>query len=170
MDDGLRKRMTTLEHLWNEQQASRRGVRGLKVFRVLILGRDDRDGKLQSRLEAKILAILRSIEEETFEVQVPFVANGERYRLDFFHRRSVTGIEGHSFTHHFGKDTHNRTAKRHNNLTLSGIRMLYVTWDEASFKEDEVKESVQVAISSPRKQVGLGEGDSLDSVAEGGCG
>jgi hypothetical protein len=149
MDDALRKRLIALDLLWAELHACGRGVRGVRVFRVLLEGRDDRDGKLQSRLEAKILAILREIKDETFEVQVPVTAGGMNYRLDFFHRRSVLGIEGHSFTWHFGKHPHDHDAERHNNLTLAGIRMLYITWDEATFKREEVRAMVCRAISSP---------------------
>jgi hypothetical protein len=151
MDDALRKKLTTLKRLWEELAKCGSGVRGTKYFRILVTGRDDRDGKLQSKLEAKILGILRTIKDETFEAQYPILAGGRRYRLDFFHVASYLGIEGHSFTWHFGKSPHDRDAERHNDLTLAGIRMLYITWDHACFKPDEVRatilEAIRVAIS-----------------------
>jgi len=146
MDDALRKKLVTLERLWTELRSCERGVRGAKVFRVLLAGRDDRDGKLESRLEAKLLTILRRIKGEVFEAQFPVDAGARRYRLDFFHHRTTLGIEGHSFTWHFGARPHGSNAKRHNDLTLAGIRMPYFTWDEVSFRPDEVEAKVRRAI------------------------
>lgn len=149
MDDALRKKLVTLDRLWAELRSCERGVRGLKVFRILLTGRDDRDGKLDSRLEAKILAILRRIKDEVFEVQHPVVLDRKKYRLDFFHRRTTLGMEGHSFTWHFGDDPHDSDADRHNDLVLAGIRMLYFTWDEVSFRPDEVEAKIRRAIAQP---------------------
>ena len=142
MDDALRKKLTTLKKLWDELAKCGRGVRGTRTFRLLVMGRDDRDGKLQSKLEAKILGILRTIKDEVFEAQYPIVAGGRRYRLDFFHVASGLGIEGHSFTWHFGLSPHDSDAERHNDLTLAGIRMLYITWDQVSFRPEEVRATI----------------------------
>jgi hypothetical protein len=149
VDDALRRKLTTLDRLWQELQGCTKGTRGAKTFRKLIEGRDDRDGKLDSKLEAKILTILRRIKGEAFDVQHPVVANGNKYRLDFFHARSVLGIEGHSFRWHFGDSAHDKDAERHNDLTLEGIRMLYVTWDQAMFRPNDVEAKVRRAIAQP---------------------
>ena len=149
MDDALRKKLVTLERLVAELHRLGRGIRGTKTFRTLVMGRDDRDGRLQSRLEAKILVILRRIKHARFEVQFPVTAGGNNYRLDFFHPPSMLGIEGHSFTWHFGDDPHNKNARRHNDLTLMGFRMLYLTWDEVSFRSGEVEAKVRLALRAP---------------------
>jgi len=146
MDDALRKKLVTLEGLWSAIHASGRGIRGTKTFRTLVTGRDDKDGQLQSRLEAKILVIVRRIKEVEFEVQFPVAAAGKSYRIDFCHPASMLGIEGHSFTWHFGDDPHNDDADRHNALTLLGFRMLYLTWDEVHFRPDDVEAKIRLAL------------------------
>jgi hypothetical protein len=56
------------------------------------------------------------------------------------------GIEGHSFTWHFGDAKHDEDADRHNDLTLLGIRMLYFTWDEVSFRPGLVEAKIRRAL------------------------
>ena len=146
LDDALRKKLAKLQCLWQELEAGGRGVRGTKTLRILLTGRDDRDGKLASQLEAKILLILRRIEGARFEPQFPVVAGGKKYRIDFYEATARLGIEGHSFTWHFGDSKHDEDAERHNDLTLLGIRMLYFTWDEVNFRPGLVEAKIRRAL------------------------
>jgi very-short-patch-repair endonuclease len=142
MDDGLRQQRTTLDLLWQEHDNAARGVRGRIVFRKLLEGRDYRDGRLESKLEAKLLAILRRIKDFDFEVQYPITARGKKYRLDFVNRETQVAVEGKGVRWHLGNKQLDEDSDRHNDLSLVGLTLLYYTWDDVHFREQEVEDEV----------------------------
>ena len=148
MDDLLRRRLTTLDRLSAELDAAGRGVRGCAVFRKLLEGRDDRDGKLASKLEARLFSILRRIEEYNLEVQFVISTQGKTYRLDFYYPDRRLGIEGQSLRWHLANDWIKKDWARHNALTRSGLTMLYYSWDDVHFGANEVEAEVREMLAS----------------------
>ena len=143
MEDALRKRATTLDRLWAESNEAGNGVRGSKVFRMLLRGRDHRDGKLQSKLESKLLGILKRIKESDFEAQHPITARGASYRLDFFNVEARLAVEAQSVRWHLGDAWLKKEWKQHNDLSLSGITVLYYSWDDVHFRPEEVEAEIR---------------------------
>jgi very-short-patch-repair endonuclease len=155
MEDALRRNMTSLDLLWTELRVGGPGVRGCKVFRTLLLGRDHRDGKLESKLEAKLLVILRRIKEHDFIAQHPVSARGRKYRLDFYQADRCLGIEGRGVKWHLGNEWIKRDMERHNALTLSGITMLYFSWDDVTLRAVEVEAEIREILAAPRLSASL---------------
>ena len=110
----------------------------------LVMGRDDRDERVRSIFESRMLAILRRIREHrvvpNFEVRV----SGDRYFLDFFFPAARLGIECHSFRWHIGQ--HNADARRDRRIRSVGIEILYFTWDDVCFHADKVEREIRSAI------------------------
>lgn len=143
MDDALRKRITSLDPLWLELSCAGKGVAGCKVFRTLLEGRDHRDGKLQSKLEAKVLAVLRCLEGVEFQVQFRIEARGKNYRIDFFNIDGRLAVEAQGIRWHLGDEWLKKEWERHNNLSLAGITVLYYTWDDVHFRADDVLNEIK---------------------------
>jgi very-short-patch-repair endonuclease len=141
MDDALRKKLTTLDRLQAEaQERGRSGRNGAKVFRRLISFRDDRDGKLESDLEAALLRLLRTPLLPKVDVQhVVSEAGSHPPRLDFAYPVYRVGVEGHSFRHHGGLlKAWNSDWMRDNRLKVFGWTVLYYSWDEIHFEGERV--------------------------------
>ena len=65
LEDALRKKITTIERLWDEYESlCRPGRNGCKSFGRALLTRDHRDGTLQSRMEAKLRRIVSRLPGE----------------------------------------------------------------------------------------------------------
>lgn len=152
LDDALRRRLTTLSRMdaFLDEWAGRKGVR---VLRGLLSGRDDRDGKVRSVFESKMLSILRRIHESTFLPDVEVSSDGERYFLDFYCPEVRLGIECHSFKWHIGR--HNEDARRDRRIRASGIEILYFTWDDVSFDPRGVEREVRAALARRSTQLQL---------------
>ncbi|MEA2497851.1 MAG: hypothetical protein QOH26_256, partial [Actinomycetota bacterium] len=140
LDDALRKSMTTLPRLWGElEDRGERGRKGSKIFRRLLSLRDDRDGRLESELEAATLRLLRTSRLPKVDVQfVVTEAGAHAPRLDFAYPAYQVGIEAHSYRHHAGLDPWNSDWARDNRLKLLGWTVLHYTWDEIHFESERV--------------------------------
>lgn len=110
----------------------------------LLEQRDDRDERIRSPFEARMLRVLRRIKTERFEVDYDVVIDGERFVIDFFHPLSKIGIECHSYKFHIGK--HNEDARRDRKLASTGIELLYFTWADLSMNHHRVEEEIRAAI------------------------
>jgi hypothetical protein len=140
LDDALRKRMTTLERLWAELDATGGlGRKGSAVFRQLLGLRDDRDGSMESRLET---ATKRLLATPPLPVVTPQfrIFDGKSYvaRLDFAYPHALLGVEAHSFRWHADLERWKRDQARDNKLKLLGWAVLHYTWDEVHFDRDRV--------------------------------
>lgn len=131
LDDALRKRLTTIERVVAEYaNTCRRGRNGCKAFRKALLFRDDRDGTLQSRMEAKLRRIIKQVRGAEaipqFEVHTP----QGRYYIDFAYPDVKLGIEAQSIKWHMGVPKFYSDLKRDRHLKLSGWTMAYYSWDD----------------------------------------
>jgi hypothetical protein len=144
LDDAMRRGMTTLERMScfvTEEWGHRRGR---PMLLRLLEERDDRDQRIRSMFEARMLRVLRRIRNERFEADHGEIVDGERFVLDFFHPLSLTGIECHSYKFHIGK--HNEDARRDRKLASAGIELLYFTWADLDANALRVERDIRTAI------------------------
>lgn len=127
LEDALRKRLTSIDRLWSEYTTQcRRGRNGCSSFRDAMLRHDDRDGTLQSRMEAKLRGILKSLPGPAAIPQHPVGS----YRLDFAYRDIKLGIEAQSIRWHLGRAKFAYDMKRDRALKRQGWTLAYFTWDD----------------------------------------
>jgi very-short-patch-repair endonuclease len=153
LDDALRKRMTTLERLWAELDATGGpGRKGSAVFHQLLGLRDDRDGSMESRLETATKRLLATSRLPVVTPQFR-IFDGRSYiaRLDFAYPHALLGVEAHSFRWHADLERWKRDQARDDKLKLLGWAVLHYTWDEVHFEKDRVIDEIQrmLARASP---------------------
>ena len=144
LDDALRKRLTTLDRMW-DFLTTWKGRPGAVILRTLLNGRDDRDEKVRTVFEAKMLTILKRIRRHHFLADHPVDVGGKRYFLDFYLPSAGLAIECHSFRWHMGK--HNSDARRDRRIRSLGIEVLYFTWDDVCFHGRDVELEIREAIA-----------------------
>jgi very-short-patch-repair endonuclease len=145
LDDALRRRLTTLDRMWSFLETSWKGRRGARVLRELLRMRDDRDEKVRSCFETKMLAILRRIRKHRFVPDFGVEVDGERYFVDFYLPAAGLGIECHSFRWHMGR--HNSDVRRDRAIRSLDIEIIYFTWDDVVFHAREVEREIRGAIA-----------------------
>ena len=143
MDDALRKGLTTVDRLWEAwERFGAKGRKGTKIMKVLLFGRDGRDGLLKSRLEAKMLRILKRIDPPA----VPDfrISNGERVAyLDFAYPEWKIGVETHGAVWHHGEERWKKDIVRDRWLRLLGWNVLYFSWDDVHLTPHEVESDIR---------------------------
>ncbi len=149
MDDCLRTKKTTLDRLWKEEHVhSRRGRTGVVVFRALLDARDNRDGLVRTKFEAKMLRILREIDSRSTKADHPVPVGSRTYKLDFALPKLFLGIECHSVKWHLGQEKWKKDLKRDRQLASVGWEVLYFTWDEVNFDPEGVAMEIRAFIRS----------------------
>lgn len=144
MDDSLRRRLTTLSMLRQELMArQRKGVRGTKVFRLLLEGRDPNDEKVRTLFEGRMLRVLRRLGTSGLVADHPVAVEARRYVLDFAYPTRRLGIECHSIRWHLANDWLQKDVERDRRLKKAGWTILYYTWDDVHFRSEEVEEEVR---------------------------
>lgn len=155
LDDALRRRLTTIDRLWgfcDSTTESRRA--GSRLLRQLLRGRDDRDGKVRTLFETKMLRILKRIKEHHFEPDYRLVAANRTRYLDFYLPTARLGIECHSQKWH-GPERSAGDIRRDREISALGIELLYFDWDEVSFDPGGVEAEIRSAISRRLTPAGL---------------
>ena len=143
LDDALRRSLSTIERLWDAYgDVARPGRNGCRAFRLNLLHRDGRDGRLASRMEALLLAIVRTIPGPKAHPQFPVETPGGRYRLDFAYPHVKLGLEAHSVKWHLGVEKAKKDLGRDRWLTRSGWTLLYYSWDDLRFRPPEVRAEI----------------------------
>lgn len=148
LDDALRKRLTTLDRVWLEWESrGKRGRRGTKNLRILLMARDDREGLLRSRLEAKMLRILKRI--RPYEAVPNFVIrDGTRVVfIDFAYPALKVGIETHGAAWHAGEERWKRDLRRDRWLKGLGWTVLYFSWDDVHLEPRAVEQEIRTFLS-----------------------
>lgn len=131
LEDALRKKLTTIERLSNEYtQTCSRGRNGCRAFRAELLRRDHRDGTLQSRMEAKLRHVLRTVPGPKAQPQFPVETPQNRYRIDFAYPDIKLGIEAQSIKWHMGEAKFYYDLRRDRHLKACGWILLYYMWDD----------------------------------------
>lgn len=140
LDECLRKKMTTLHRLRAEHDRyGANGRSGSRVLGRLLAMRDDRDGRLESRLESDTLRLLRDPRLPRVEPAHRIYSDGRHVaRLDFAWPQWRLGLEAHSYRWHFGLDQWRRDLARDNKLKLLGWTVLHYTWDDVHFDREQV--------------------------------
>ena len=170
MNDALRKRLTTLDRLWRfaDEWSGRPGA---KVFRCLLRGRDDRDEKVRSEFESRMLRILRRIKEYDFVANFEVKPEGHRYFIDFYLPAPMLGVECHSFRWHMGM--HNADTRRDRRIRSLGIELIYFTWDDVCYHADEAEKELRSAIARRLTEVSVrtpSQGASVERLTNCGRG
>ena len=143
LEDALRKRIVAIDPLWNEYiRTCARGRNGCRGFRLALLARDYRDGKLQSRMERKLRRIIQRLPGPEAEPQVPVSTPRGRYVLDFAYPENKLGIEAHSIRWHMGQAKFYYDVRRDRALQGCGWTILYFSWDDL-LRPDEVGAEIE---------------------------
>ena len=138
MEDALRRRLTTLDRLWNVySRAGGRGRNGSRSFRAALLSRDFRNGSLASRMEAGMLGLLRMLPGPPPTPQHEVSVDGRRYLIDFAYPHVLLGIEAHSLKWHMGQERWQYDLARDRKLKRAGWTMLYYSWDDIHIRCQE---------------------------------
>jgi very-short-patch-repair endonuclease len=146
LDDALRRRLTTLE---STRGVLARGRPGAAALRRLLDARNYRDAQLESRLEAAMLALLRS---RGLPEPVPqySVTDGSDFgaRLDFAYPSCRLGIEVDGFRWHSGAERWRRDQRRENRLKLLGWTVLRFSWDDVQNRPEIVASQIREALTA----------------------
>lgn len=150
MDDALRRGLTTLSKLREElTERGERGVRGSKVFRLLLQGRDSNDERVHTVFESRMLRILRRIGDPGLVADHPVIVGTGRYVIDFAYPRYRLGIECHSIKWHLAREWLQKDVERDRRLKRSGWTLLYYTWDDVHFRAGEIESEVRSFLLHP---------------------
>jgi very-short-patch-repair endonuclease len=142
LEDALRKKLTTIDRLWDEYSSTcTKGRNGCRYFRLALLQRDHRDGTLESRMEAKLRRIVKRLPGAGAVPQFPFQTPQAKYRIDFAYPDIKLGIEAQSIRWHKGEAKGFYDLKRHRHLTRVGWTLLYYSMDDL-LNPDEVRTEI----------------------------
>jgi len=131
MEDALRKKITTLDRTWQEySHTCKPGRNGCRNFRAALLRRDHRDGTLQSRMEAKLRAIVKKLPGDPAVPQFPVEAGDAQYFIDFAFPDVKLGVEAHSIRWHMGEAKWYYDMRRDRALKRIGWTLLYYGMDD----------------------------------------
>lgn len=111
------------------------------------MGRDDREGLLRSRLEAKMLRILKKIRH--FEAVPNFVVrDGTRVAfLDFAYPALKIGVETHGASWHAGEERWKKDLRRDRWLKALGWTILYFSWDDVHLGPRQVEQEIRTFLT-----------------------
>lgn len=148
LDDALRKKQTTLDRCWKAWESfGGRGRKGTRAMKTLLFVRDDREGLLRSRLESKMLRILRAVRPRA--VPNLLVQDGTRRAyLDFAFPDRRVGVETHGAVWHHGEERWKKDLKRDRWLTSLGWSVLYFSWDDVHLEPSEVRNEIQTFLNN----------------------
>jgi very-short-patch-repair endonuclease len=143
LEDALRRRLTTLDRLWDVyREVGGPGRNGCGGLRMSLLMRDHRDGSLASRMEAGLMRILRSLPGPPVVTQAEVVIEDDRFIIDFAYPQVRLGIEAHSLRWHMGRERWQRDLSRDRKLKWARWTMLYFSWDDIHLRGDELKAQI----------------------------
>lgn len=148
IDHALRRRLTTLDRLWDQWEShGKRGRRGTKALKQLLMARDDREGLLRSRLESKMLRILKRIGAEPLRPDHK-VSDGNRVAyLDFAYPDLMLAIETHGARWHEGTERWKKDLVRDRWLKMMGWTVLYFSWDDVHLEPKKVEEDLRTFLN-----------------------
>ncbi len=150
LEDALRRKITTIERLWDEYESlCRPGRNGCKPFRRALLTRDHRDGTLQSRMEAKLRRVVNRLPGGRPLPQVRAETGDSTYFIDFAFPDIKLGIEAHSIRWHMGEAKWYYDMRRDRALKRVGWTLLYYGMDDL-LRTDAVRDEI-VAIRESLK-------------------
>jgi very-short-patch-repair endonuclease len=152
IDDALRRKMTTLGRLQHQlESVQARGRNGVARFRRLLGVRDDRDGKLRSTFEAKMLRVAKRV-DDSVKVDHHVAYGSHDYFMDLAYPQARLGIECHSMRWHFGERA-NHDVVRDRHLKLLGWTVIYFSWDDIECDPKMVEDHIRrilTQLSDPR--------------------
>lgn len=147
VDEALIRRLTAIPRLRAEQEGMS-GRPGARRFGALLDARDDRDGRVRSEMERRMLRILRRIETHRLVADYEVLVVGRRYVLDFAFPDLKIGIECHSFKWHAGGAALRQDSERHRHLVMAGWTILYYTWEDIVLEPERVLAEVERLLGS----------------------
>jgi very-short-patch-repair endonuclease len=143
LEDALRRRLTTLNRLWDiYREAGGPGRNGSRGLRAALLMRDNRDGSLASRMETGLLRTLRSLPGPQAVPQYEVRIGNARFSIDFAYPDVQLGIEAHSLRWHMGQERWQRDLVRDRKLKRAGWTVLYYSWDDIHLRSDDLRSEI----------------------------
>jgi very-short-patch-repair endonuclease len=109
--------------------------------------RDDRDGLAASRLETKMLRILRRIKRHRFVLQHRVEDGPRTYFLDAAFPDERVAIECQGIKWHMGEERFKSDLRRDRRLSLLGWTILYFTWDDVVLAPNQVEMEIREALT-----------------------
>jgi very-short-patch-repair endonuclease len=143
LEDALRRRLTTLDRLWDlYREVGGPGRNGSGGLRKSLLLRDHRDGSLASRMEATLIRTLRSLPGPPAVAQHEVRIGDDCFFIDFAYPDEQLGVEAHSLRWHMGRERWQRDLVRDRKLKGVGWTMLYYSWDDIHLRSDDLRSEI----------------------------
>ena len=139
-------------------------------MRLLVEARDDRDEKVRSKFETKMLRILKTLPFKGLEANCRVESRAGHFFLDFAFADALVGIECHSVRWHLGTEKSKEDNARHRALVLLGWRVLYFDYDDVTWRPKVVAAEVTEllrAVLAGKMQMSRNRGENallLDNV------
>lgn len=147
LDEALRRGDTTLFLLREEIPSSGRSGRG--TLRRLLEARDDRDARVESRLEAMMLQLLRQAGIPLPLPQHRVIEDGVTIaRLDFAYPAYRLGIEVDGYRWHSGVQRWREDLRRENRLKLLGWTLLRFSWADVEEQPERVVSQIRAGLET----------------------
>lgn len=148
LDDALRRGLTSLPRLrWTAKRLGGRGRPGARLLAELLRERGPGWTPPASRLEARVLALLRQAGLPEPSAQWEIRDNGILLaRVDFAYPDSKLAIEADGYRYHSGRGAWQRDRVRRNAVTSRGWRVLHVTWQDLTFRPGEIAAEIRHAL------------------------
>jgi very-short-patch-repair endonuclease len=147
LDDALRRDLVTVDRLRALVEGQPKGRPGTRALTQLLLERDSRDGRMESRLEAKMLRLLR---RSGLELPIPQyeVRTGDLLvaRVDFAYPAQRIAIETDGYRWHGGPERWKKDMRRENRLKLLGWTVLRFSWEDVHSRPEAVVGQVRAAL------------------------
>jgi very-short-patch-repair endonuclease len=123
-------------------QVARRGRDGAGPLRTLLVAYDSTMGPAESRLENRLLRVIRRSSLPTPVRQHPVMLEGEDYRLDVSYPDVKLVLEGDGFGWHTIRSRFESDRERQNLLVLHGWMILRFTWRQICARPDWIVDQI----------------------------
>lgn len=145
LDDSLRRRLTSVEEIWNYLRLEgRRGRQGTRLLRSLLSMRDSRyvppDSELERRLERLILGSDLPPPTRQFPI-----FNGDRLVrvFDLCYPEAMLAVEADGYKHHSDRVSWSRDGLKDNEMAALGFQTLRYTQYDLDERPREVIEEIR---------------------------
>jgi len=148
LDDALRRRLVTRARLrWNLAIWEKSRSSGVAVLRALVEARDPIALPPQSVFETRLLRLIKANRLPAPICQYPLAVAGRRIALDFAYPDLKLAIEADGYRWHSSRLRWEHDRERSNLLTLSGWRVVHVTWSDLTSRPKTVVAAIKKALT-----------------------
>lgn len=149
LDEALIKGLVTLDELVDVyMRVARRGMPGVAKFRRVLAMRVALPNVIRSKLERKLLSVIRTYELPQPETQYEVHIEGQRYEIDAAYPDLGIAVEADGHEFHLARRARQADLERQNALILRGWLVMRFTWQDVTRHPQRVAEAISAAISS----------------------